>query len=1605
MNIEQANLRQNSFIQNGKHTYFSQAMKILTGVIFYALFVALSALAANAATFTVTNVNDSGAGSLRQAILSANALPNEAHTINFNIGTGLKTINPTSALPTIATNSDVTIDGTTQGGFASVPLIELSGANAGGSANGLNINSFNGSPVGIVTIKSLIVNRFAASGIRATNMKALNVYGCYIGTDSNGSTDLGNAVSGIYLSPAENGSTSNIGGAGANQRNVISGNNGSGVNVYGFYPANVKIAGNYIGTNASAIIDIGNSGSGIFASDFDGNVNITIGGTTTAERNVISGNNQNGITIGLVNSMTILGNYIGLGANGLNEIGNSQDGINFSLEGEVIDNVTIGGATSGAGNTISANGGDGIEIGYYDSLGLGTISPLVLGNRIGTDPNGSNDHGNAQNGILVTGLASPVIGRANAGEGNIISGNDGAGIYFSGGTGQVYNNRIGVSNLGAALGNAGSGIHAIGGFNLKIGDEAIVNSSNIIGSNGLHGIFLGGGSDSFKIANNLIGTNAQSQNLGNGGSGIFVGDSAHNGRIGSLTGSGNTIAFNTGNGVSIGLTANQTPPDSVSILRNSIFSNTGRGIDLNNNGITPNDAGDADTGANDLQNFPNILGASPAQINGSFNSTANESFRLEFFRVDSCDAGGSGEGRYYVGSTDAATDASGNATFLATGIALTTGQIITATATQKDQFGNLLSTSEFSPCQTVSQPPGNLALSAANYAVNESSNTATITVNRTNGTIGIIGVSYSTSDGTGVAGQDYTATNGTLTFQTGETTKSFTIPITDDQSDEPSETVNIALSNPTGGAAIVAPSSAVLTINDNDAPPQISANTISLAEGNEGTTAFNFTVTLSQPSAFPVSVNYATANGTATASVDYAATSGTLNFAPGETSKQVTVLVKGDTTPEIDEAFELVFSNPTNATVGSGGIGQILDDDSAGKLQFSATSYSFFENASSATITVTRTNGTAGTVSVNYATQNGTATAGADYQTASGVLTFLDGQQSATFTVPIIQDNTGEGDETVLISLSNALGGAGLGSPTNAVLTIADDDGGLPESVSISGKITASNQPLGGVSVTLAGSQSATATTDANGNYAFANLQAGVNYLVTPTLNNYNFEPGSLSFSNLTSDQANANFAASNGSPSRRVRLGVADTVANSPVIVPVELVAQGNENSVGFSLSFDGNLLFNPQIALGADAANASLVFNNSQAGKLGVIVALPAGQTFTAGTKRIVNVTFQTSQTELYSTPLTFVNQPVAGEVSDANADTLPVSFENGLVTFARGFEADVAPRPTGTGNGTVTVADYAQIGKFIAGNEQPDQLNEFQRADSAPRGTKGNGLLTVSDYAQAGRFAAALDAVQTAGGATAPLSLLEMNEFLNSRKVLRLDKSANAIPRVIRVFNTQTSPGAQVLVSIELESQGDENAAGFTLNYDAAKLSNPLVTLGSGAQGAVLFPNTNQAGKVGVVIGLPPGQSFQAGTRQLLTIRFDVSANAAPGATALTFSDVPVVREVVNANAEVLETDFNNGAIDILGTTAANVSISGRVLNQAGQPVSKALITLINSDGTERSVLSNGFGQYSFSDVVAGSSFVMTVASKNRIFISPTRVITANEDLAEIDFTTAD
>ena len=203
--------------------------------------------------------------------------------------------------------------------------------------------------------------------------------------------------------------------------------------------------------------------------------------------------------------------------------------------------------------------------------------------------------------------------------------------------------------------------------------------------------------------------------------------------------------------------------------------------------------------------------------------------------------------------------------------------------------------------------PTFISFSTNNFTVNEGAGTATITVLRSGGKAGGVTVDYTTAAGTATEGEDYTATAGTLTFEANETSQTFQIPLLTDDVPDGNKTVLLSLSNPGGGARLVAPTNAMLNIIDTSASVQFASATYSVGEAGRSVL---LTVVRSGPPG-TVAVTYSTANGTATSPGDYKAKTGVITFSGTATSRTVAIPILNDTTPEEAETFTVTLTNPT----------------------------------------------------------------------------------------------------------------------------------------------------------------------------------------------------------------------------------------------------------------------------------------------------------------------------------------------------------------------------------------------------------------------------------------------------------------------------------------------------------------------------------------------------------------------------------------------------------------------------------------------------------------------------------------------------------------------
>ncbi|MET0621741.1 MAG: Calx-beta domain-containing protein [Pyrinomonadaceae bacterium] len=302
-------------------------------------------------------------------------------------------------------------------------------------------------------------------------------------------------------------------------------------------------------------------------------------------------------------------------------------------------------------------------------------------------------------------------------------------------------------------------------------------------------------------------------------------------------------------------------------------------------------------------------------------------------------------------------------------------------------------------------------------------------------------VNFSTADGTAAAGSDYNAATGTLTFNPGERQLLFNIDVLNDALDEVTETFFVNLSDPSN--ATIAVGQSLVRIIDNDGPT-ISVNDVSVGEGQSGLTNAVFTLSLSAPSVEDVFVRLRTANGTASAGggfvSDYGVRDATVRINAGQTSANVTVSVIGDLTPEPDETFLVNLSNPQSATIADAqGVGTIVNDDAT--VRFGAAAVSANEADGSVLLTVTRTGPLTHPSTVNYETNDGTASDRSDYNAAIGALEFAPGEASKTITVFLTDDAHVEDAENFSVTLSNSgIFGGPVTSPETTVVTVNSDD-------------------------------------------------------------------------------------------------------------------------------------------------------------------------------------------------------------------------------------------------------------------------------------------------------------------------------------------------------------------------------------------------------------------------------------------------------------------------------------------------------------------------------------------------------------------------------------
>jgi invasion protein IalB len=420
-------------------------------------------------------------------------------------------------------------------------------------------------------------------------------------------------------------------------------------------------------------------------------------------------------------------------------------------------------------------------------------------------------------------------------------------------------------------------------------------------------------------------------------------------------------------------------------------------------------------------------------------------------------------------------------------------------------------------------------------------------------------------------------------------------------------------------------------------------------------------------------------------------------------------------------------------------------------------------------------------------------------------------------------------------------------------------------------------------------------------------------------------------------------------------------TTGGGTVVVSIDLIALGTESGVGCSLDFDPTVLTYTGVVLGSGASGGTLLSNVNQiaSGHLGLAMAMFSG-TFSAGTQDVFDVSFQVAAvTNATSTSLTLGNQPTGEQVSDPSAQALAAVYLPGSVAISFSpLAGDVSPRPNG--NQVLNIDDWIQEGRFVAGLDIVSNGGEYQRADCAPRGAPSGGPITVADWVQVGRYAVGLDPLTAAAGPTSPGSDLRTS----GHPV----KDDNSRPVILAPLS---QGGAANSVAVEMIAQGDESALQFSVTFNPSMMQFVNASLGSGAPGAALLQNTNQAasGNLGFAVGLLSPATFAAGTQQLVNLNFAPVSYS--NTTAIVFGTTPIQCQLVDSNANILLANYENAALTVGGLVWPTLSI-----NQAGSNIVLSWPSSVIVFGLQSSSSLDGI----WTDVVAtpatiGSSLVLT------------------------------
>jgi CSLREA domain-containing protein len=907
--------------------------------------LAISFFAASAAMGSTYVVNDLGDASdavpgddacatagavctLRAAIEEANAHAGP-DVINFSVA---GTISPATDLPLIT--QQTTIDGTTAPGYAGVPVVIVDGITMGGVGFDFDLGS-SGS-----LLDGIHVMGFVDVGVQIDSDN-VTVRRSYVG-------DVAMAVNQNGTGVFVGGNNNIIGQAGFG--NVISGNANGGIFVSG---APVTIQGNIIGLNPAGSVGVGNGAEGIY---LDGGSGHTIGGPNPGEGNIISFNGSLGILSDGSTNGTIAGNIVGLDAGGTTILGNGADGIGV---GDGVNMIV--GLPGGGMNVVSGNSFTGITV-------AGGSNNIVQNNRVGTDAAGTTGLGNLDTGILSLATDALTI------RSNLVGANGfhGIEVTFGSTNNVVHSNIIGRSlDLTMTIPNIGNGVNICDSVSgTVVGSVAL--GGNVLSGNTVAGIGLEVGT----LLGNTFAANSiyDNEQLGID---IDVDGVTANDAMDPDTGGNNlqnypvvTWAASNGTQTSIQGTLNSTASTTFDLHFYSSPAADPSGFGegqtyLGTTSVVTNGSGDATfnfsgpnvaagqvvtatatgpDGTSEFSEAESVVTAPTVQFAAATFMTGEGAVNATITVTRTGDLSGISTVTYTTSDGTAVapgdyTATTGTLTFNPTEAAASFNiPIVNDGIDEADETviltlsapagASLGAPATATLTLTDDDPPPSISINDVTLAEGNAGTTAftfTLTLSSASGLP--VSVDFATADNSALAASDYTAASGTRTFAPGITVQTVTVNVAGDLTTEPNETFFVNLTNPVN--ATISDNQGLGTINNDDGIPSITINDVTAAEGNAGTTTFTFTITLSNPSSSTVTVDFATADGTATGS-DYTATSGTRTFTPGVLTQTVDVIVAGDTTVEPNETFFVNLTNATNAVIADNqGVGTISNDDAA----------------------------------------------------------------------------------------------------------------------------------------------------------------------------------------------------------------------------------------------------------------------------------------------------------------------------------------------------------------------------------------------------------------------------------------------------------------------------------------------------------------------------------------------------------------------------------------------------------------------------------------------------------------------------------------------------